>query len=512
MGIFEPWSDVELLLHMDGVDDAAVFTDSGPEEYSVSVVGNVKTEDTQKKFGDTSGYFDGNTSYLDLGTQSGLQLTNNGTWCIDFWMYSAVPSGNAMIVGAYDPDPPYAGYAIAWISTNTTLKFFDGGTWQSITTGLSTNTWYHIAITNDAGTGRFFLDGVQQGSTVTFDANINGNSGFTIGWEDGAGAYFVGYIDEFRIVRGTACWTANFTPPTDAYVSGEIECPPFEAAASMLCTPEIQIPCQPFVGTGALSCGSIFVGGVVEAEPFIATGTLVPPSIELHINCQPFIANASLIVSPEIQIPCVPFEAVAELVAPSVWDGTAWKAWIDANGHRLTRLYYFTLTGDADSTTDAIIPITSWQARRKSGEPTFLSVVIPWTQIYEDQVDARPNGTMKIDMAYLLDGVEQYRETICQADFETSRPDKGGNSKSISLTGHKTESFVAKTIDLQDVIYESNDNGDYRYRCASCDMYLNPGDTARYGSNEITVEQIVLMVGAEGGAIYESMDVEEAAT
>ena len=93
------------------------------------------------------------------------------------------------------------------------------------------------------------------------------------------------------------------------------------------------------------------------------------------------------------------------------------------------------------------------------------------------------------------------------------RIDKGGNSKSITLTGHKTENFTAKTIDLRDVIYESNSGGDYRYRCASCDMYLNPGDTARYGSHEITVEQIVLIVGAEeGGAVYETMDVEEAAT
>jgi len=203
----------------------------------------------------------------------------------------------------------------------------------------------------------------------------------------------------------------------------------------------------------------------------------------------------------------------------TIWNGAAWTAWIAANGDKVSRLYYFTLTGAADGTTDVIIPISSWQARRKSGDPTFLSVVIPYLSTYQGYIEDRPNGTMKIAMAYEIAGVEQYRETVCQADLDESgdgsgvRIDKGGNSQSITLTGHKTESFTPKTIDLRDVIYESVAGGDCRYRCGSCDMYLNPGDTARYGSNEITVEQIVLIVGAEsGGAVYESMDVEEAAT
>ena len=49
---------------MDGVDDAQVFVDSSLSEHEITAHGNAKTEDTEKKFGPTSGYFDGTGDYL----------------------------------------------------------------------------------------------------------------------------------------------------------------------------------------------------------------------------------------------------------------------------------------------------------------------------------------------------------------------------------------------------------------------------------------------------------------
>jgi len=167
------------------------------------------------------------------------------------------------------------------------------------------------------------------------------------------------------------------------------------------------------------------------------------------------------------------------------------------------------LTGDGDGTTDVTIPISSWQARRKDGEPTFLSVVVPGTS-YQTVIEARTNGTMKINLAYLIGSTEHYRETICEVDLEPdlTRIDKGGRNQSITLQGHRTETFTPKTIALQDVNYVSVDGGSYRYRCASCDLYLNPGDSATYDGNSITVNQIVYFVG--GG--LQTMDVNESET
>ena len=59
----------KLLLHMDGTDDAQVFIDSGAGAncpHTMTANSNVKTEDTQKKFGTTSAYFDGTGDYITL--------------------------------------------------------------------------------------------------------------------------------------------------------------------------------------------------------------------------------------------------------------------------------------------------------------------------------------------------------------------------------------------------------------------------------------------------------------
>ena len=140
--------------------------------------------------------------------------------------------------------------------------------------------------------------------------------------------------------------------------------------------------------------------------------------------------------------------------------------------------------------------------------PTFLSVVVPGED-YLTAIEARTHGEMQVHMAYLVDGAEQYREIICRADYEQYREDKGGRNISLTLTGHKTETFTPKTIDLRDVQYFSNDAGEYRYRCAAVDLYLNPGDTARYDGNAFTVGQIVNIVSAEAGYVSQSMDVSE---
>jgi len=387
----------------------------------------------------------------------------------------------------------------------------------------ATGHWYHVGFTfNDSDKSwQFVLWDDTAGSKVidasgTAANNINiSTAGFFIGGRDengGVDYFFDGLIDEVVVFNDILTAAQIDEIRQGAYSEGPITCPPFEAVAALIATPEIQIPCEPFEADGVLSA-DVFAGAFVNCEPFIAAAGWVAPIIELQVNCPPFVVSASLIVTSEIQLTVPPFLATAVLVPPTIWDGSAWAAWIAANQSRITRHYYFTLTGDADATTDVTIPITSWQARRKSGAPTFLSVVIPWTAAYQAAIEARTHGVMQIQMAYLLDGVEQYREIICRADYETMRDDHGGRNHSLSLTGHKTETFTQKTIDLQDVIYVSNDNGDYRYRCASCDMYLNPGDTARYGSNEITVAQIVYMVAIEGaGTVTASMDVEEAAT
>ena len=80
---------------------------------------------------------------------------------------------------------------------------------------LNADTWYHIALTRQGNQLKYFVDGIQVGSTVTNSTNIVSTEPLTIG--TGAtvtSQYVTGYMSDVRVVKGTAVYTSNFTPPT----------------------------------------------------------------------------------------------------------------------------------------------------------------------------------------------------------------------------------------------------------------------------------------------------------
>ena len=84
------------------------------------------------------------------------------------------------------------------------------------TATLSVNTWYHVAATRSGTTLRLFVNGVLDG-TLTSSTNIT-DTGFTMGdtvpprLGTNSSGMFNGYISNFRIVKGTAVYTTDFTP------------------------------------------------------------------------------------------------------------------------------------------------------------------------------------------------------------------------------------------------------------------------------------------------------------
>jgi hypothetical protein len=79
--------------------------------------------------------------------------------------------------------------------------------------------WYHAAVTKSGTSVRFFLNGTQIGTTAT-DSTFWGSSGRQ-SWvarliSNNASYFhdFPGYISNLRVVKGSAVYTSNFTPPT----------------------------------------------------------------------------------------------------------------------------------------------------------------------------------------------------------------------------------------------------------------------------------------------------------
>ena len=78
--------------------------------------------------------------------------------------------------------------------------------------GFPTNKWTHVALSRSSGTTRLFVDGVEKGS---FSDSFNYVSReLKIGHSATQSNSLRGFISNFRVVKGTAVYTSNFTRPT----------------------------------------------------------------------------------------------------------------------------------------------------------------------------------------------------------------------------------------------------------------------------------------------------------
>ena len=149
--------------------------------------------------------------------------------------------------------------------------------------------------------------------------------------------------------------------------------------------------------------------------------------------------------------------------------------------------YYMVIEGALDGLEDVTIPMSSFQSRRRSGEQTYLSVVIP-TYDYADEITDRPNGDMVVYQGYESDGDIKLVTEIIRTDIETIKVDIGTSSQSVTLTGYKQKTFESQTIPLSNIVYKSINDGKRRFRLAKPYVFLNPGDVVQIDDEEMIVD------------------------
>ena len=80
------------------------------------------------------------------------------------------------------------------------------------------NQWAHIACVRVSGICNVYVNGVTVSSSTMAGSIGNSTDPTYINRVPSAtGRYIKGYIDEFRISKGIARWTSNFTPPSKPY-------------------------------------------------------------------------------------------------------------------------------------------------------------------------------------------------------------------------------------------------------------------------------------------------------
>lgn len=215
-------SYTKVLLHMDGADNSTTFTDESGKTWT-TVAPSPVIDTAQSVFGGSAGYFSQSTD-CHIRTPAVAEFNaGTGDFTVDFRMRL-----NAAIGSLYR----ICGLAGSWrcqVETNgkITAGFYRGGTVYNVASnaGISTATWYHVAMEKISGVCKLAISGIFQTASQDFGAVAidNGANYMTIGKIYAEVWRYNGWVDEFRYSVGTARWTSDFTPPTAAYTPSNIK-------------------------------------------------------------------------------------------------------------------------------------------------------------------------------------------------------------------------------------------------------------------------------------------------
>jgi Concanavalin A-like lectin/glucanases superfamily len=155
--------------------------------------------------------FDGLTSYLQATVPTAISTS---VFTVEFWVYPTSFTNNSF-PGMFDirtTATDASGFALYFQSTNLVLRVGGTNTTTAISgSGLALSTWSHVAVVRNAGNLVVYINGVSK-ITVANSTNFTRTL-----WQIGQtfdNYNFQGNIACFRVVIGTAVYTAGFTAPT----------------------------------------------------------------------------------------------------------------------------------------------------------------------------------------------------------------------------------------------------------------------------------------------------------
>jgi hypothetical protein len=163
-----------------------------------------------------SNTFDGTGDYLTFGDTSTACAFPAGTdFTIECWMYNKTTTSQGTLWSTSSAISASESLRI-WLGDNTNTLVV----WSTYTVKITSsavfqnNVWYHVAVVRNGTTLTLYQNGINVGSVSNNQSFTSDN--FTIANTGGSGGPYPmnGVVSNLRVVKGTALYTANFTPPT----------------------------------------------------------------------------------------------------------------------------------------------------------------------------------------------------------------------------------------------------------------------------------------------------------
>jgi hypothetical protein len=214
------WNNVVLLCNFNGVNNSTSFIDQKGKTVSVDY-GTPVISTSLSKFGESSLYLNGSSSIV-LPNSSDF-VFGTADFCMECWIYPiALGTTNCIYNGGAKEGEVWpinelnvaSNGIVSW-----TVNYQNASSHQTLNsiTPISLGTWSHIACVRSNNVFMLYIKGKLEASlswaitmtTPVYASPIVGAARYYAS----RSYYFNGYIDDFRITKGAARYTANFTPP-----------------------------------------------------------------------------------------------------------------------------------------------------------------------------------------------------------------------------------------------------------------------------------------------------------
>ena len=167
-----------------------------------------------------AGYFDGDNDYLTVPDSTDFDF-GSGEFTVEAWVYGADGGSatgsvvyNQSLPGATSNSAVYFGAGTSGVSLYISTS---GSSWtgpnQVASVTVDDDAWHHCVWQRRGNLLEIYVDGTQAASTSFSGTIYNSSRNVEIGTQNG-GSDFKDYISDLRVVKGSAVYSANFTPPT----------------------------------------------------------------------------------------------------------------------------------------------------------------------------------------------------------------------------------------------------------------------------------------------------------
>lgn len=198
------------------------FRDASTNNFTITVNGDTRVTDfspfspgrpgityNQSDITNWSGYFDGSGDYLDVPNSTAFD--QNTSFTVEMWVYPTVSSTDDYIYSQVTNN-------FFQIATNPSgfvvIDKSAVGVQVTSSAALAVGVWTHIAMVSNGSTISLYINGTSQGSASVGTTATSATTTRIGAYQATGGLAFTGYISNARVVKGTAVYTSNFTPPT----------------------------------------------------------------------------------------------------------------------------------------------------------------------------------------------------------------------------------------------------------------------------------------------------------